>query len=163
MKRRSRKRGNIILSKIRPTSTYSFKDIAKLFGCNIATVRRWRRDGLPVMDNTKPILVHGSELKTWLEARQKARRRPCAPDEIYCLGGGCRTGRRPAIGSVRIRKSNQTVGMIEAQCAVCGKNMRRGYAMADQAEIEKVFESYKGNIEDICWSNNSPLNVTLNG
>lgn len=164
MKRPKRKpRGKINLSKIRTTSIYSLQEIARLFGCNIATVRRWKRDGLPIMANTKPILVHGSELKAWLQARQNARKRPCGPDEMYCLGGGCRKNRRPALGSVRIKKSNYTVGMIEAQCEVCGKNMRKGYAIADLAEIEKIFESYKGNIEDICWPNNSPLNVTLKG
>ena len=164
MKRPKRKkRGKVNLSKIRTTSAYSFNDIAQLFGCNIATVRRWKRDGLPIMNNTKPILVHGTELKAWLQSRQKARKRPCAPDEMFCFSSGCRKGRLPAIGSVRIRKSNQKVGMIEAQCNECRKNIRKGYAMADLAEIEKIFESYKGNIEDICWPNNPPLNVTLKG
>ena len=160
MKRRKHKRGKVNLSKIRTTSTYSLKDIARLFGCNIATVRRWKRNGLPVMADTKPTLIHGSEFKAWLTARQNARKQPCGPDEMYCLGSGCRKPRRPAIGSVRIKKSNQTVGMIEAQCEVCGQNMRKGYAMANLAEIEKTFETFKGNIEDIYWPNNPPLNVT---
>jgi len=160
--RKPKARSKVNLSKIRVTSTYELKDIARLFGCRIETVRRWKRKGLPVMADTKPVLVHGTELKAWLKIRQKARRKPCGPDEMYCLGSECRKPRRPARGSVRIKKSNQTVGIIEAQCEVCGKNIRKGYAMANIAEIEKAFESFKGNIEDIYWPNNPLLNVTLN-
>ena len=163
MKRRKHKtRGKVDLRKIRTTSTYSFKEIASLFNYSIGSIRRWKAQGLPIMTNTKPMLVHGAELKAWLDDRQKARKRPCEPEEFYCFAGNCRTQRRPKIGSVRIRKSNQIVGTIEARCEACGSKIRKGYAMTNLTEIEKTFESFKGNIEDLYWRNNPPLNVASN-
>ena len=164
MKRRKRRaRGKVDLRKIRTTSTYEFKDIAKLFGYSLDGVRRWKREGLPLMPETSPALIHGAELKAWLEARQKARKQPCAPDEIYCFGSPCRQPRRPKAGSVRIKKSNQRIGKIEAQCEICGQNMVKGFAMTNIAEIEKTYESFKGNIEDLYWLNNPPLKVVSKG
>ena len=107
--------------------------------------------------------MHGAELKEWLEARQRARKQPCGLDEMYCFGGECRKPRRPEVGSVRIKKSNQRMGMIEARCEVCSKNIRKGFAMANLAQTEKTFESFKGNIEDLYWLNNPPLNVVSKG
>ncbi len=164
MKQRKRRaRGKVDLRKIRVTSTYELKDIARLFGYSVDTVRRWKTKGLPVLPNSNPALVHGSSLRSWLEERQKARKRPCGPDEMFCLGSECRVPRRPAAGSVRVKKSNQRNSSIEAKCEVCGLKMYRGFAMADLAQIEKTFESFKGNIEDLYWPNNPPLNVVSKG
>ena len=150
MKRRKRKpRGKVDLRKIRTTSTYELKEIARLFGYSVDSIRRWKAQGLPVMADTTPVLVHGTELKVWLEERLNARKQPCGPDEMYCLGGECRKPRRPAIGSVRIKKSNQRNGSVEAQCEVCGQKMFRGFAMTNLAQTEKTFESFKGNVEDL--------------
>ena len=158
MKRRKRKkRGRVNLRKIRVTTTYSLAEIAKLFGVHTETVRSWKRQGLPILPDTRPVLVHGLELKRWLEARQKARKRPCAPDQFFCLS--CRLPQRPAKGSVWIKKSNQRVGQVEAECENCGTKLHKGFAMSDLAEIEKTFATYKGNIEDLYGSNNSPLNI----
>ena len=155
MKRPRRKpRGKVNLRKIRPTHVYSLPEIATSLGFSIDTVRRWRREGMPVLADTMPYLVDGAALRDWLEERQKARKSTCKPDEMFCMGKGCHTPRRPEIGSVRIRKSNQRAGRIEAICKKCGTKISKGFAMANLAAIETTFAAYQGNIEDLDWHRN---------
>ena len=158
IKRKSR--GKINVNRVRVTHTYDLAEIATLFEVSIHTVRRWRRQGLPTLNDHSPYLVYGLELKGWLLKRQKARKRPCKAHEFYCMGSECRTQRSPKIGSVIIRKTNSNTGYIEALCSVCETKIRKGYATAQIATIEATFESYKSNVEDLAWYRQSPLNVT---
>jgi len=155
MQRPKRKpRGKINLRKIRPTHVYSLPEIATCLGFSLDTVRRWRREGMPVLPDAMPYLVHGAGLRDWLETRQKQRKSICKPEEMFCMGKGCHTPRCPAIGSVRLRKSNQRTGRMEAICQICGTKISKGFAMSDLAEIEKTFAAYQGNIEDLDWHRN---------
>lgn len=153
MKRRNKRkpRGKVNLRKIRPTHVYDLPEIAACLGFSLDTVRRWRREGMPVLPDTIPYLVDGAALIDWLAERQERRKSTCEPDEMFCMGKGCHTPRRPDIGSVRIRKSNQRAGRIEALCEKCGTKISKGFAMANLATIEKIFAVYQGNIEDLDW------------
>ena len=155
MKRPKRKpRGKINLRKIRPTHVYSLPEIAVCLDFSLDTIRRWRRKGMPVLPDVMPYLVHGAELKGWLEERQRRRKSRCKPDEMFCMGKGCHTPRRPKIGSARIRKSNQRAARIEAVCEKCGTKISKGFAMSNLAAIEKTYAAYQGNIEDLDWRRN---------
>ena len=85
---RSRK---VDLRKIRPTQTYDLKQLANVTERKIETIWRWRRDGMPTLEGSDGKLVYGAEFKTWMKARQQARKRPCAIDEFYCFSRKCRT------------------------------------------------------------------------
>ena len=43
--------------------SYSIDEIARLLGVHRNTVRHWIRNGLPVLDDRRPNLILGSELK----------------------------------------------------------------------------------------------------
>lgn len=62
------------LSRIKQTCSYDPGDIVKLFGIHRNTVRHWLKDGLIPIDDRRPVLVHGTALKTFLTERQRSRR-----------------------------------------------------------------------------------------
>ncbi|WP_165901548.1 helix-turn-helix domain-containing protein [Ancylobacter aquaticus] len=108
---------------MKQAATYDVAEMAKLLGTHRNTVRRWLKDGLQPLDDVRPIVVHGSELKAFLTKRRKARRNACAPDEFFCFR--CRAPRRAAAGMVDVRHRTATVAALTGLCATCGTPMHR--------------------------------------
>ena len=125
--------------RIRPSKTYKLPEIAEALDRDIATVRRWVRDGLPTLDRQRPLLVLGSELKVWLKAKWSARKQPCQADELRCFT--CQKPRLPKLGSVRIIPNNEKTVSIKAECDVCGTRMNQFGSRAKIAEIEEIFRA----------------------
>jgi len=111
------------LRRIRTTTTYSPVEIASLFAIHRNTVFRWIRDGLQPLDDSKPLLIHGSELRRYLKQRNRKRKQTCAPDEMPCFR--CRAPRRAAQGTIRIACQNAQTLTLTANCATCGTRMYR--------------------------------------
>ena len=112
---------------------YSASDIVRLFGVHKNTVRTWLKEGLPRIDDSRPILVHGRDLRAFLERRQRSRKRKCPPGTFYCLK--CREPRPPALGMVDFFEMTVTSGNLKALCATCGTLMNR---RAQRARIDAV-------------------------
>lgn len=111
------------LRRIRTTTTYDATEIAALLDVHRNTVFRWIKDGLLPLDETKPLLVHGSELKRYLKQRSAERKRPCAASEMPCFG--CRAPRKPVPGTVTIAHSNAQTLTLTGICQACGRSMYR--------------------------------------
>ena len=47
---------------IRLTTSYSVQEVAELYHLHKGAVLRWIKDGLKIIDQHKPYLIHGSEL-----------------------------------------------------------------------------------------------------
>lgn len=110
---------------------YSVDEAARVLDVHPNTFRTWIAKGLPVLSSQRPVLVLGSELRTFLGCQRKCRKRPCAPGTIYCFK--CREPRRPALGMVDFVPHNATGGNLKALCEVCGTAMHRRIARADIA------------------------------
>lgn len=116
-----RSRPNPRLAKIH--YSYSVDEIAGLFGNHRNTVRAWIKAGLPALDDARPVLVQGSELRGFLERRRTQAKRPCSPGTLYCLR--CREPRRPALEMVDFIIITATSGNLHALCETCGTMMHR--------------------------------------
>jgi hypothetical protein len=103
--------------------SYSVEETARLFNVHRNTVRAWMKAGLPAIDDRKPAMVRGADLRQFLEARRKAARRPCAPGTLYCFG--CRQARAPALGMADYMAGEGGAGNLKALCEVCGTVMHR--------------------------------------
>lgn len=103
--------------------SYSVEDIARTLNVHKNSVRSWIKSGMPTVDNTRPILVLGSDLKLWLETRRKANKRPCKAGTIYCFK--CREPKAPALGMIEYKPMNSKMGNLNALCEACGTVMHR--------------------------------------
>lgn len=107
---------------------YTVEEAARALGAHKNSVRAWIKDGLPTVDHSRPMLIHGHELRTWLERRRKAAKRPCPPGTLYCFK--CREPRQPAMGMIEATRQNATTGNLRALCGVCGTMMHRRARLA---------------------------------
>ena len=118
---------------IRLHRAYSVEEATRALGKHKHTIRNWIEAGLPTVDGTRPLLVHGDELRAFLEARRKVVKRPCPPGTIYCFK--CRQPREPASGMVEFTPRNPVTGNLVALCETCGTVMHRSARLASLAVI----------------------------
>jgi hypothetical protein len=144
--------------RIRPSKTYSLPEIANALNRNCATVRGWRRDGLPTLDGQSPPLVLGSELKAWLQAKWSARKQTCQADELFCFR--CQKPKKPKPGSVRLVPNNEKTVTIKAECSFCGTQMNKAGSRAKVSEIEETFRTLMPQVQRLERCDNASVKHT---
>lgn len=123
--------------RIRITRTYSVPEVAALLEVHVHTVRRWLKNGLASIDGQNPTLIHGAELRRYLEVRAKGRKQMCGPDEMYCLS--CRAPRLPILGSVHIAELNEKTVRLVGVCCTCGRRICRAGSASRLPEYTASF------------------------
>jgi hypothetical protein len=130
-------RKRFALSRIRQNYSYAVQDICHALGVHKNTVREWFRSGLPKIDDQRPYLIHGKELKAFLSARQASRRSKCALHEFYCFR--CRGPRRAMGNLVDIEPHNEKTVMLLGYCEACETLLRKLQSRKALAKLFQVF------------------------
>lgn len=112
---------------------YTVELAALALGAHKHTIRNWIKQGLPTVDNSRPVLMHGHELRAFIQGKRKAAKRPCPPGTIYCFK--CRQPRPPESGMIEFTPRNATTGNLTALCQACGTLMNRSASLASLAAI----------------------------
>lgn len=134
MRRRRRYR----LNRIKLSVSYDVHDISKLLSIHRNTVRHWLKSGLKAIDDRRPILVHGAELKSFLAEKQQSRRQKCAPGEFYCFK--CRVPRKPWGDTADASAHTDKIVKLSALCSVCETEMHKTVRRADLSKLSTVIE-----------------------
>jgi len=114
--------------------SYSVEEVANLFVIHKNTVRNWiKRDGLPVIDDIRPMLVHGKELVEFIQHRRKKNKISCKPGEIYCVK--CRYPKVPAGNMADYSPITEKLGNLTAICPDCDSIMNRRVSIAKLGKV----------------------------
>jgi hypothetical protein len=149
------KRLNPNLAKIH--RNYTVEEVADLFSVHKNTVRLWVKDGLATNDNKRPMLILGSILKNYLQAKKKSNKRKCLPFEIYCLR--CRLPQLPAENMVDYEPINCTMGRLIGLCPKCHGVINKYLNIAQLEQIEgKLDITYTKALKHINESSKPLLN-----
>ncbi len=108
---------------VKQNRCYRLDEVADLFSCHRNTIHRWLKSGLETIDSNRPLLVHGSDLRSFIQARKKSRKRRCKPDEFYCMC--CKEPRKPTQNSVEFMAQDSKTGRLTGDCNICGNRMVR--------------------------------------
>ena len=73
--------------------SYAVEEDARVLGSHKNTVRNWLGDGLEPIDGRRPVLIRGTELKAYVNARRRRNQSTCGPGQIYCVR--CRSPKHP--------------------------------------------------------------------
>jgi hypothetical protein len=103
--------------------SYSVEEIARLFAVHKNTVRAWLRQGLTPIDDQRPTVIRGEELRRFLAARRARAKQACGPGRIYCLP--CRAPKVPAGKMADCTQTSDTTGTLLGICPDCNRMIYR--------------------------------------
>jgi hypothetical protein len=112
---------------------YSVEEVARGLGVHRNTVRQWIKQGLPICDARRPVIILGKHLADFLKARRAKNKRPCRPGEIYCVR--CRDARMPCGSIAEYRPLTATQGDLVGVCPQCSCRMFRRVSLARVADV----------------------------
>ncbi len=117
---------------------YTVEDIAHLFSIHKNTVRGWIKQGLPIIDDKRPMLILGRDLFDFLQARRVKNKRPCKPNQMYCLR--CRTPKIPAGNIADYQPVTESQGNLFGICPDCDASMNRCTSMVKLKQIREQID-----------------------
>lgn len=125
------------LNGIKSFRCYTFDEAAAVTGVSHRTIRSWSADGLCVMDDERPTLIRGDDLRSYIQSKRSGRKVKTSIDTFYCLR--CRKERRAAEGlaDCTITESRAT---LTALCEVCETVVSKPMARARVAEIAQLLD-----------------------
>ena len=103
--------------------SYTVEEAAKVLGAHKNTVRLWIKQGLPVVDERRPTLLRGRDIRAFLENRKAKRKHRLAAGEFYCLK--CRAPKSPAGRMADYTASSADLGNLTGLCPDCETIMNR--------------------------------------
>src|SRR4051812_44976035 len=110
--------------RIKSKYSYTVEEAARALKVHRNTVRSWiRTGGLAAMIDSRPHLILGAALVEFLKSKRTARKRKCAPGELYCLK--CRAPRKPVSELIEQRPMTSGRTGIVAICSTCETLMHR--------------------------------------
>lgn len=103
--------------------SYSVDEVSRLFTVHKNTVRHWLRQGLAAIDNQRPTVICGTELRRFLAERRTRAKQACGPGRIYCLP--CREPKVPAGNMAECTQNSDTTGTLQGICPDCNRMIYR--------------------------------------
>lgn len=147
-------------NKARIHRNYTVEEVANLFSIHKNTVRSWVKDGLPINDDKRPILILGVSLRQYLQTKRLANKRKCLPFEIYCLR--CRLPQKPLGNMADYELSGSSTGRLIGLCPVCETVINKYFNLAKLEQIEgKLDITFTKALKHINDSNKPLLNSDL--
>jgi hypothetical protein len=127
---------NLIVS----CKSYTVEQICKIYAAkklHPQTIRQWvKSNDLEAVSN-RPILIYGSVLKSFIEARNKAHKRTLEFHQFKCVK--CREIASPKDNIISIYQNKNGSLKAVGVCPACNYQNYRYYKKTDRADLEKTF------------------------
>ena len=131
---------------IKTKQSYSTQEIADLFGAHPQTVLRWYVSGLKRIDNHHPSIVHGQDLKDFIDEKNGRHRHKCATDELFCCK--CQHPKRSRNNEVSIKCFKNKVNLV-GSCEKCGTQINKTISPNKVSEYKNIFVIVPVHQEDL--------------
>lgn len=110
------------LNVIRAKRSYSVIEAAEALGVHIRTIQSWIKRGLHILDGSRPYLIMGHAVKSFLTAEAQKQRHQLGSGEFFCFR--CR---KAVVGSqIQTISTGKTMGrnkesvIFKGVCTTCG-------------------------------------------
>ncbi len=110
-------------NRIKIHRNYTVVDASETLGVHPKTIRNWLKVGLPIVDEKRPLLINGSDLKVYLNQKRKAIIFHCEEHEMCCFR--CKQAMKPSIESVQFIAKPAGMAHMTGECEECGCRMNK--------------------------------------
>ena len=107
------------------------------------------------MDEKKPYLILGTDLKQFLQDRRLKKKKICKTNEIYCLR--CKVPRKPAENFVEYLPLSITKGRLTGICPCCDGIINKYVSFAKLDTYMAIFEVSKSKALEHIDNRDEPL------
>jgi len=104
-------------NRVKINRSYTFEELAAVFGVHKNTVLTWVKNGLPCLKERRPFLILGGDARAYLQEQRRAKKQRCKEDELYCMR--CKKPTRPAENFLEYQPSSATKGRLTGFCERC--------------------------------------------
>lgn len=118
--------------------SYTFEELAEVFGVHKNTVSAWVKNGLPCLHDKRPYLILGASARDYLQKQRLKDKRKCGQDELYCVK--CREPSKPAENFVEYQPCGAGKGRITGLCSACGGIVNKFVSSEVLASYAAVFD-----------------------
>ena len=125
------------LNRIKSLHPYTIEEAAEVSGVSRRTIQNWAANGLRVMDEGRPALIRGDDLRAYIQSQRKSRKSKTTAGTIYCVC--CRQARKPAEGMADCTV-NGNRATLTALCEVCETVISKPVPKARIHEISRILD-----------------------
>ena len=118
--------------------SYTFEELAGVFGVHKNTVASWVKNGLPCLKERRPFLILGSEARAYLKELRTSKKQKCQADEFYCMR--CKSPSKPADNYVEYLPLSATKGRLTGFCGHCECVVNKFISSASLARYSRIFD-----------------------
>jgi len=125
------------LTGIKLFNCYTVQEAADISGVSTHTIRIWAKNGLRLMDSTRPVLVRGDDLRDHIKAKRAARKVKIALDQFYCVH--CKAARHAAenIADCEITGNR---AKLTAICESCENVVSKPVSLVQITELARILD-----------------------
>ena len=134
---------------------YSIEDVSIMLKVDKRTISRWISKGLHIESKSKPYLIKGIDLKSFLDKQNNQDKIITQPYEVACLK--CRSSSKPLNNQIEIHLHNTKIIFIKAKCNKCKVSINKAqninmiykwvsiYEVLNKKQIEALLRLYSNN------------------
>ncbi len=113
--------------------SYTVEEAANVFPVHKNTIRSWIKNGLATCGDQKPLLIHGSDLKEFIQLKRNKNKQKCKPYEMFCFS--CKSPKRPAGNMVDYEPMDASKGRLIGICSSCDGIINKYFNLANLDQI----------------------------
>ena len=127
------------LNKIKYWYCYDINDICDLYqevDLSDRTIFSWIKKGLVKIDNKRPFLIRGYDLKNFLGKMNKSNKCQTKFDQMFCMS--CKDARNFYQNQITIEMKNNFLA-VKTICRTCKSTMNKSYKLDNFGELKRKF------------------------
>ncbi len=128
-------------NKVKINRSYSYEELAVVYGVHKNTVATWVNNGLPCLKDMRPYLILGVDAKQYLQMRRQAKKQKCNSNEFFCMR--CKKPTRTAENFVEYVPLTATKGRLSGFCLACEDVVNKFIAYTSLEKYSLIFDLVK--------------------
>jgi len=137
--------------------SYTFEELAAVFGVHKNTVSAWVKNGLPCLKERRPLLILGIDARAYLQNQRSKKKQQCRADELFCMR--CKAPTKPAENFVEYQPISDTKGRLTGFCGRCECVVNKFVSYDSLEKYSALFDLTKsGEVKHLNDSDDSLLN-----
>jgi hypothetical protein len=125
-------------NRVKVNRSYTYTELAAVFGVHKNTIAAWVKDGLPCLQEQRPFLLLGVNVKAFLQQQRAAKKQKCKPNEMFCMR--CKAPSKPAENFVEYTMESPTKLHLLGLCERCDCIINKYVSYKDLERYAQIFD-----------------------